>query len=186
MGCTAAQMWMECLRGTDVRYLIGLAEMTAYLDHITLGDIVLPSSAIRGDLVTEFHTYKDVPASAELNLLQRIQGALCSADWPVHIGQVYSGMPGGVGVHNSLLKEKIWSQIQEGILGNAIEASVTYLEASRLGIKAVEAWAISDDLIHGITDHDPSGHARWQQAWGLIARAALDVLYEIALEEGAP
>jgi len=26
MGCTAAQMWMECLAGTRVRYLIGLAE----------------------------------------------------------------------------------------------------------------------------------------------------------------
>jgi hypothetical protein len=115
-----------------------------------------------------------------------MQQALHSADWPVHVGQVYSGMPGGVGVHNSLLKEKIWDQIQDGILGNAIETSVTYLEANRLGIKAVEAWVISDDLIHGITDHDPSRHARWQQAWGLMAHAALDVLHGIALEEGVP
>jgi uridine phosphorylase len=185
MGCTATQMWLECLKGTKVRYLIGLAEMTAYLDDMTLGDIVLPSSAIRGDLVTKFHAPEEVPASADPKLLRHMKQALSLEDWPVHIGRVYSGMPGGVGVHNPLLKERIWGHIQEGILGNAIETSVTYLEAKLMGIQAVEAWVISDDLIHGITDHDPSGHVRWQQAWDLMAGAALEVFHGIALEEGA-
>lgn len=183
MGCTASQMWMECLKGTRVRYLIGLAEMTSYLDHVEIGDLVLPSSAIRGDLVTDFHAASDVPACADAGMLRRLEQVLGSSDWPIHVGRVYSGMPGGVGVHNDLLKEKIWGHLQEGIYGNAIEASVTYLEADLLGIKAVEAWAISDDLIHGITEHAPDGESRWQQAWSIMAEAALEVLCGVAQEE---
>jgi len=184
MGCTATQMWMECLAGTGVRYLIGLADMTAYLDHVAVGDIVLPSCATRGDLVTDFHVTADLPASADKRLLGRLEGKLGDFDWDVHVGQVYSGMPGGVGVHNPILRERIWQQMQEGIIGNAIETSVTYVESSRLRIRAAEAWVVSDDLSHGTVESVPGGAAQWERAWSLMAQAALDVFYDIADEEG--
>lgn len=184
MGCTATQMWMECLASTGVRYLIGLADMTAYLDHVAVGDIVLPSSAMRGDLVTDFHVPDDLPAGADQRLLERLEEKLMDVDWDVHMGQVYSGMPGGVGVHNPILRERIWQQIQDGIIGNAIETSVTYVESSRLGIRAAETWVVSDDLNYGTIENVPGGAARWERAWGLMAQAALDVFYDIASEEG--
>jgi purine-nucleoside phosphorylase len=183
MGCTATQMWMECLAGTRVRYLIGLADMTAYPDHVAVGDIVLPSSAIRGDLVTDFHVPGDLPANADRRLLERLEEKLRDVDWDVHVGQVYSGMPGGVGVHNPILRERIWQQIKEGVIGNAIETSVTYVESSWLGIRAAEAWVVSDDLNYGTVENVPGGAARWEGAWSLMAQAALDVLCDIADEE---
>lgn len=183
MGCTATQLWMECLANTPVRYLIGLAEMTSYPDSVAIGDIVLPTSAIRGDIVTNFHMAPDIPATADTDLLRRLAEKLCPVGWPVHIGPVYSGMPGGVGVHNSILREKIWGHLQAGILGNAIEVSVTYLEARRLGIRAAAAWTVSDDLAYGQMEAAPSGETRWTHAWELIAQAALEVLADLAAEE---
>jgi purine-nucleoside phosphorylase len=184
MGCTATQMWMECLANTAVRYIIGLAEMTAYVDDVAVGDIVLPSASVRGDLITDFHASPDIPASADLDLLRRLERKIHPSGWPLHIGPIYSGMPGGIGVHNPILREKIWRHMQAGLLGNAIETSVTYLESQRSGIRAAEAWAVSDDIAYGVMDAAPNGSERWQRAWELIARAALDVLADIALEEG--
>lgn len=180
MGCTATQLWMECLAGTAVRYLIGLAEMTAYTDEAAIGDIVLPTAAARGDLIGEFHAPPEVPATADPALLAQLDSKIRPSGWPVHLGPVYSGMPGGIGLHNPILREKIWGHLQAGLIGNAIETSVTYLEAARLRIRAAEAWVVSDDLAFGRMQHVPGGTDRWQQAWGLIAKAALDVLADIA------
>jgi purine-nucleoside phosphorylase len=183
MGCTATQMWMECLGNTPVRYIIGLAEMTAYPEDVSVGDIVLPTTSVRGDIVTGFHAPASIPASGDLELLDRLEEKLNSSGWPVHVGPIYSGMPGGIGVNNPILREKIWRHIQAGLLGNAIETSVTYLEAQRLGIRAAEAWAVSDDIAYGVTEAAPNGRERWQHAWSLIAHAGLDVLADIAAEE---
>jgi purine-nucleoside phosphorylase len=182
MGCTAAQMWMDCLAGTPVRYVIGLAEMTAYTDEVAVGDLVLPTVSARGDLVTDFHAASDIPATGDAELLERLADRLHPSGWPIHVGSIYSGMPGGIGVHNPLLREKIWDHLQAGLLGNAIETSVTYLEAMRLGIRAAEAWAVSDDIAHGVMENTPNGRERWMQAWMLMAKAGLDVLADIALE----
>jgi purine-nucleoside phosphorylase len=184
MGCTAAQLWMECLTNTPVHYLIGLAEMTSYPDDIQVGDVILPTTSARGDIVTEFHAPLELPATGNQDLLRRLDTKLGVSGWPIHKGPIYSGMPGGIGVHNPILREKIWRHMQAGILGNAIETSVTYLEAERLNIKAAEAWAVSDDIAHGVTEAAPNGHERWEHAWSLIARAGLDVLADIADEEG--
>jgi purine-nucleoside phosphorylase len=184
MGCTATQLWMECLSGTPVRVLIGLAEMTAYLDEAAIGDLVLPTVSARGDLITDFHVPAHVPATADLDLLARLEAKLRPSGWPIHRAPIYSGMPGGVGVHNPLLREKIWGHMQAGLLGNAIETSTTYIEAMRLGIRAAEAWAVSDDIAFGVMSSAPNGRERWTRAWSLMARAALDVLADIAAEEG--
>jgi purine-nucleoside phosphorylase len=183
MGCSAVQFWMECLVGTPVRYLIGLGEMTAYRAEVSIGDIVLPTTSIRGDLITECHADPQIPASCDYGLLEKMTARLVPSGWPVHIGPIYSGMPGGVGKHNPIMKEKIWRQMQSGVLGNAIETSVTYLEAMRFGIKAVDAWAVSDDIAYGYFTDLPGGRDRWEHAWSLIAQASLDVLAEIAAEE---
>jgi purine-nucleoside phosphorylase len=183
MGCTAAQLWMNCLAETPVRYLIGLAEMTSYPDEVAVGDIVLPTDSARGDLVTNFHAPPEVPATADSELLGRLEDKLRPSGWPVHVGPIYSGMPGGIGVHNPLLREKIWGHLQAGLLGNAIETSVTYLEAALLGIRAAEAWAVSDDIAYGVMEYAPNGRERWRHAWTLIAKAGLDVLADIADQE---
>jgi purine-nucleoside phosphorylase len=175
---------MECLTGTPVQYLIGLAEMTGYPDEVMVGDIVLPTVSARGDIVTEFHAPPELPATGDQELLSRLSGRLAGSGWPVHQGPIYSGMPGGIGVHNPILREKIWAHMQAGLLGNAIETSVTYLEAMRLGIHAAEAWAVSDDIAYGVMEAAPNGHERWEHAWRLIAQAGLDVLADIAGEEG--
>jgi uridine phosphorylase len=180
MGCTAAQLWLECLRETRVRYLIGLAEMTAYPDEIAIGDVVLPSVAVRGDLITEFHAAPDVPAVADGDLLVCLEARLEPSAWPVHVGPVYSGMPGGIGVHNRILREKIWRHMQAGLLGNAIETSVTFLEAARLGIRSAEAWVVSDDIVYGRMQFATNGIEKWQHGWSLIAQASLDVLADVA------
>lgn len=184
MGCTATQLWMGCLQGTGVHHLIGLGEMTAYPDDVSVGDIVLPISAIRGDLIGEFHAPPNIPAMGDPGLLRRVKEKLTSCGWPVHQGTVYSGMPGGVGVNNPILREKIWVHIQAGILGNAIETSVMYLESMLLGIRAADLWVVSDDIVHGVFEDTPSGRERWEHGWGLISHAALDTLADIAAEEG--
>lgn len=185
MGCTATQLWMECLAGTPVQCLIGLAEMTAYSDKVAIGDIVLPAHAWRGDLVTAFHVSHEAPASADADLLTRLHRKLLPANWPVHSGTVYSGMPGGVGVHNPILREQIWGHLQAGILGNAIEVSVAYIEAARLGLRAASLWAVSDDLAVGTGAQSPESVRRWERAWDLMAQAALDVLADLAAETAA-
>ncbi len=183
MGCMATQMWMECLQNTNVEYLIGLAEMTAYPPEVEIGDIVVPSSAIRGDLVTNFHAPPEVPATADASLHRRLVEKLRSTGWIVHTGAVYTGNPGGVGVHNPIIRERIWRHIQSGVLGNAQEASVTLLEAMRFGIHAAEAWTVSDDLDLGLMDEAPDVKKRWEEAAGITAQAALDVLADIAETE---
>ena len=186
MGGTAAQLWMECLAGTPVRYLIGLADMTAYVDEVAVGDLVLPTVSARGEMVTDFHALPAVPATADFELLGRLDDKLRPTGWPVHIGPVYTGMPGGIGVHNPRLREKIWGHLQAGLLGNAQETSVTYLEAMRLGIRAAEAWVVSDDMDYGVMENAPDGRRRWEHAWTLMAQAGLDVLADIASEAGQP
>jgi len=183
MGCTATQLWLECLKGTPVRYIIGLAEMTAYDDAVRIGDIVLPTVAARGDLVTDIHIAPDVPATGDADLLDRLEDKLRPSGWDVHRGAIYSGMPGGTGAHNPILREKVWRHLQTGLLGNAIETSVTYLESMRLGFRAAEAWAVSDDIAYGYMEHTSDGKERWTHAWELIAQAGLDVLADIADEE---
>jgi purine-nucleoside phosphorylase len=180
MGCTAAQLWMECLTNTAVRHVIGLAEMTAYPDHVRVGDIVLPAVAVRGDLITNFHAPPEVPATADGELLARLADQLRTSTWPVHVGPVYSGMPGGIGIHNPILRDKIWRHMQAGLLGNAIEVSVTYLEAARLGVRAAEAWVVSDDIAYGRMQFAPDGTDRWQHGWSLIGQASLNVLADIS------
>jgi uridine phosphorylase len=184
MGCTATQLWMECLKDTPVRYVIGLAEMTGYLDHVAVGDIALPSTAVRGDLITNFHAPPDLPATADGELIARLGDTLRPSNWPVHIGPVYSGMPGGIGIHNPILREKVWRDMQAGLLGNAIEVSVTFIEAVRLGVRAAEAWVVSDDIAYGRMQFAPDGVERWQHGWSLIAQAGLDVLADIARVSG--
>jgi purine-nucleoside phosphorylase len=185
MGCTAAQLWMECFTNTPVRYVIGLAEMTAYPDRIGVGDIVLPTAAVRGDLITDTHAPPGVPATADGDLIARLGDRLRATQWPLHLGTIYSGMPGGIGIHNPILKDRVWRHMQAGLLGNAIETSVTYLEASRLGIRAAEAWVVSDDIVFGRMQFAPDGEDRWQRAWSLIAQAGLDVLADLSAEVGA-
>jgi purine-nucleoside phosphorylase len=184
MGSTSAQMWMECLQGTPIRYLIALGEMTSYPDTVRVGDIVLPTTAIRGDMITDYHVASDVPASCDPDLLFRMLDRLTPSGWPIHVGPVYSGMPGGIGVYNPIMKEKVWEHLQAGILGNAMETSLTYLEGARLGIKVVDAWAVSDDISCGYWDDSPNGWNRWKGAWNLIALAALDTLADLNKEKG--
>jgi len=101
----------------------------------------------------------------------------------VHVGSIYSGMPGGIGVSQPADARKDLATFAGRLLGNAIETSVTYLEASRLGIRAAEAWAVSDDIAYGVMENAPDGRNRWIQAWTLMAQAGLDVLADIALQE---
>lgn len=182
MGCTATQLWMECLADTPVRYVIGLAEMTAYPASVRIGDIVLPTLAVRGDGITDLHLPPEVPATADPDLLARLEARLRPAGWPLHVGPVYSGMPGGVGIDNPILRLKVWDYLQAGLLGNAIEVSVTYAEAMRLDLRAAAAWAVSDDVAVGTFAQSEGGEARWARAWELIAKAALDVLADLADE----
>jgi uridine phosphorylase len=183
MGSSSAQFWMECLHNTRVRAMICLGEMTSYPDDVHVGDIVLVTSAIRGDLVTNYHAPDDMPACCDQDLLEHMQRHLDTTNWPVHVGPVYSGMPGGIGVDNPILKEKVWRHLQAGMLGNAMETSVVYLEAARLGIRIADAWSVSDDIAHGYWNDSPDGWKRWEKAWDLIAWAALETLADISREE---
>lgn len=186
MGVMATQMWMECLKDTPVKYLIGLAEMTAYPLEVKIGDIVVPKSAIRGDLVTDFHAPPEVVAEADAFLHGQLVKKIRATGWSIHEGIVYTGNPGGVGVHNPIIRERIWEHMQSGVLGNAMECSVTLLESKRLGIRAAEAWTVSDDMDLGLMDDVPDVKGRWQEAAGITARGALDTLADIAeMEDGS-
>lgn len=176
MGCTATQMWMQCLQGTGVKFLISLGEMTAYPDDVRVGDVVVPTSSERGDLIGEHHVTPEIPAAADPHLLLTAADYFSQHDWPTHFGSIYSGMPGGVGIDNPILKEKIYQGIQFHQLGNAIETSVVYLEAARLGIQALDLWVVSDDIAYGVFDDYPEGKKRWTKGWDLISGAALDIL----------
>jgi uridine phosphorylase len=182
MGAMATQLWMDCLRGTKVEYLIGLAEMTAYPTEVEIGDIVVPTGAIRGDLVTDFHVPAEIPAMANPPLHRRLVEKIEATGWKMHTGVVYSGHPGGVGVHNPILQEKIWHHMQSGVLGNAQECSVTLLESMRSEIAAAEAWTVSDDLNMGIMEYAPEIKDRWSDAAAITAKAALDTLADIDRE----
>jgi purine-nucleoside phosphorylase len=183
MGVMATQMWIECLKDTKVKYLIGLAEMTAYPQEVKIGDIVVPTSAIRGDLVTDFHAPPEVPAASDGFVHGQLVKKLRTTGWSVHEGIVYTGNPGGVGVQNPIIRERIWKHMQSGVLGNAMEASVTLLEAKRLDIRAAEVWTVSDDMDLGLMDDAPEVKRRWEEAAGITAHAALEVLADIAQSE---
>jgi purine-nucleoside phosphorylase len=180
MGCTASQLFMECLTDSPVRYLIGLAEMTGYPEHVHMGDLIVPTAAVRGDIVTDFHASPEVPAVADLGLTAALEVELCRSGHPLHVGPIFSGLPGGSGIHNPILKALIWSQIQSGMLGGGIEVSTTLLEAARLGIRAAAAWTVSDDIFRGGMADGSVGRANWASAWDLMARASLEVLHQAA------
>ncbi len=179
MGCTATQMWMQCLQGTGVKYVVSLGEMTSYPDDVLIGDIVVPTTSERGDLIGRHRVPPEIPAAADPQLLFAAMDHFVRVDWPVHYGGIYSGMPGGVGVDNPILKEKIFQGIQFHQLGNAIETSIVYLEAARQGIQALDLWVVSDDIAYGVFDDYPGGKDRWVQGWDLISNAALEILVGI-------
>jgi purine-nucleoside phosphorylase len=180
MGCTATQMWMQCLEGTGVKYIISLGEMTSYPADVLIGDIVVPSTSERGDLIGSHRVPPEIPAAADPQLLYAAVDHFDEVNWPIHFGEIYSGMPGGVGVDNPILKEKIFQGIQSHQLGNAIETSIVYLEAARLGIQALDLWVVSDDIAYGVFDDYPGGKDRWIRGWDLISSAALDILSGMA------
>jgi len=139
MGCPSAAIALEELIMSGAKYLVRLGTTGALQKNINLGDIIIPTSAVRLDGTSIEYIPVEFPAIADINMVNALVNATRKRNKKSHIGIIMSHdafYKGSVFADPDFLKrEQVW--IDSNVLSVENESSalftIGYLRKVKVG-----------------------------------------------------
>ena len=141
-GAPNAAMTIEAIAKTNATTVIRVGTSGALQPEIQIGDLVIPTAAVRGDGVTREYVPLKFPAVADWDVVNTLLEASKKFDIPVHSGIVWT--------HDALFREseeriKFW--YQAGVLSVEMECSAVFTISHLRGLRAGAILAIDGNLV---------------------------------------
>lgn len=146
IGSSVASDCVYFLRFTRCRSIIYAGLIGSLQRHISIGDLIVPTAAYRGDGASRYFVEEAYPAAADFSLLLEFHSVLnefCEAcEIDVHYGPIFTTDSFAAETKDFL---EIWQS--KNLLGIEMETSAIYTVASLYGIKAVAVHVVSDNPV---------------------------------------
>ena len=171
VGTLQLEQFMHLLSNSTTECIIGLGAVGALQPDIEIGDLIIPTEAVRGEGLTKYYYPPDVPAKPDPDLAERLiqSSRQCRAS-NVHMGTIFTT---GSIMHET--DELIEEWQRKGYLGVDCEASALFLLSRYCGFKCA--------LIMYVTDN-PYTKQIFSRSFRLMLRArraerkAVEVIFE--------
>ncbi len=159
-----------------VKALIGVGYCGALMEHIEIGDVILPLASIRDENTSDHYVDERFPAVADYNLLKALEDELKARGISPHIGLIIT-------TSATFSESKHWAEelSNKGVLAVECETSVIYVLSRLCRIPASTVLVVSDHVLRG--EGPLSRRDLIKKRYLEAARASLEVLHKIA--EGA-
>ena len=134
------------LRFTPCRSIIFTGLIGALQPNIRVGDIIVPTAALRGEGASRYFVDEAYPAVADFTLLRTISTVLekvfTDSGTELHYGPIYT-----TDAFAAETKEFLEEWSERRLLGIEMETSAIYVLASLYGMKAASIHIVSDNPI---------------------------------------
>ncbi len=161
------------LRFTPCRIIIYVGEIGALKPHIRVGDIIVPTAALRGEGASRYFVDESYPAVADFGLLSAVASTLdevyAGKDIDIHYGAIYT-TDSFAAETDEFLEE--WGS--RNLIGIEMETSAIYTVAGLVGIRAAAFHVVSDNPVaersffHPFTEEEKG---RRRECTGLVIEA---------------
>lgn len=121
------------------KYIIGLGAVGALQPQIQIGDLIIPTEAIRGEGLTKYYYPPEVRATPDPELTNRLLESSQKPKTRVHVGTVFT--TGSLHETDELIEE--WNK--KGYLGVDCEASALFLLSQYCGFKCALIMYVTDN-----------------------------------------
>lgn len=142
------------LRFTPCRSIVYTGLIGSLQPSIRVGDIIVPTAALRGEGASKYFIDEAYPAVADFGLLQSISSTLketyADYDINIHFGPIYTTDSFAAETKEFL---ELWGS--RNLLGIEMETSAIYTIASLHGIKAASIQIVSDNPVVKKSFFDP-------------------------------
>jgi uridine phosphorylase len=183
-GASYTNLALDSLRGSSVRVILALGEMSSLQESLRVGQFGLPTAAIRGD---DMHCYlapPDEPAVADLRVSAALLSEAQASGVPVQHGLAW-GCGAGAGIYDPLLEETTLAHSRQGVLGNCLEAATLYLVSRQLGIACSSLWLVADGIFEPLTWTRPVMRLPFAPGWETLVLTALNTCVRLEATERA-
>ena len=177
IGSPAASDCTYFLRFTPCRSIIYTGLIGSLQPDIGVGDIIVPTAALRGEGASKYYVDEAYPAVADFRLLRTISAVLektfKDTETGLHYGPIYT-----TDAFAAETKEFLEEWSARKLLGIEMETSAIYVLASLYGIKAASIHIVSDNPVVKKSFFDKLGEEdieKREKCSGLL----LDVLVEL-------
>ena len=142
------------LRFTPCRKIVFNGLIGALQPSIKVGDVIVPTAALRGEGASKYFVDESYPAVADFGLLRSLASTLDEVygdtEHVVHYGPIYTTDAFAAETDEFL---ELWKS--RNLLGIEMETSVVYTIATLYGIKAVSFHVVSDNPLLKKSFFDP-------------------------------
>ncbi|MGD2142359.1 MAG: hypothetical protein PVH79_02635 [Candidatus Bathyarchaeota archaeon] len=169
------------LRFTACHNIIYTGLIGSLQPEIRVGDLIVPTAALRGEGASKYFVDEAYPAVADFQLLRKLASTLENAyletDVEVHYGPIYTTDSFAAETPEFL---KLWSSRR--LLGIEMETSAIYVIASMYGMRAASVHVVSDNPITKMSFFDDvpeEDMLRRRKCMDILIEALVDFLKKI-------
>jgi uridine phosphorylase len=139
-GTIQLEVFMRLVPRSTTEYVIGLGAVGALQPEIGIGDLIVPTEAIRGEGLTKYYYPPNVPAKPDPDLTDRLlqSARRCGA-------QVYTGTTFTTGSIMHETDELVEDWQRKGYLGVDCEASALFLLSQYCGFNCAMVMYVTDN-----------------------------------------
>ncbi|MCW4010392.1 MAG: hypothetical protein NWF05_07205 [Candidatus Bathyarchaeota archaeon] len=180
MGALATEITVRVLSKTPAKVIVGVGFAGALQGSIKMGDVILPTAAMRGEGTTRYYAPENVAAAPSAAIQETLEKAL-PQETPVHKGPVYTTA--------ALIKEEtqlISKLNREGILGIECETSALFLISQLCGIQAGAVLAVSDNPFLNQLWLDSGANKQIRRGLSQSVKAAYDAAETLSANYNTP
>jgi len=139
-GTIQLEVFTRLVPRSATEYVIGLGAVGALQPEIGIGDLIVPTEAIRGEGLTRYYYPPDVPAKPDPDLADRLFQSSRRSGAKVHTGTIFT--TGSIMHETDELVEE-WQR--KGYLGVDCEASALFLLSRYCGFKCALVMYVTDN-----------------------------------------
>jgi uridine phosphorylase len=139
-GTIQLEEFLRLVPRDTVEYVIGLGAVGALQPEIKIGDLIIPTNAIRGDGLTGYYYPPNIPAKPDPELTDVLYQSAVQAKASVHTGTIFTT---GSLLHET--DELIQDWHTKGYLGVDCEASAFFLLCQYCGFKCTLILYVTDN-----------------------------------------
>ncbi len=173
LGAPMAAMVTHCAAVAGAQCIVQIGSYGGTRKGLNIGDLLLVTSAGRGEAASNWYIPEGQPASPDERLMAWLRAALTHRGLSWHEGPVFTTP--------AFMAEK-WEDIvrweSEGYAGVEMEAAATFAVAQHFGVPSACLIYLEDNLIEKrhILDNTVEDHLRARQARALIEDLALEAI----------
>jgi len=139
-GTIQLESFLRLIPQDKTEYIIGLGAVGALQDNIQIGDIIIPTEAVRGEGMTGYYYPSDVPAKPDKGLTDILFESSLDSNTRVHTGTIFTT---GTLLHETDGLVEEWHN--KGYLGVECEASALFLLSQYCGFKSALVLYVTDN-----------------------------------------